>query len=253
MNSLTEGKRAAAYFVVDEYIQAGQVVGIGSGTTIVYAVDRIAQRVKSEKLDLICIPTSFQSRQLILENNLVLGDLERYPAIDVGIDGADEVDEHLNLIKGGGGCLTQEKIIASCCREFIIIGDNSKASTWLGQHYHRGVSLEVIPLAYIPVMNKVQTMFGGSVVLRMAKNKAGPVITDNGNFLIDWKFDAAKNFNWSEVHTNLKLIPGVVETGLFINLATRAYFGSETGHIVSRFPRNQTVNEGETPNQAAQK
>jgi ribose 5-phosphate isomerase A len=244
MAGVEEGKRAAAYLAVDELIENGQIVGIGSGSTIIYAVDRIAERVKSEKLNLICIPTSFQAKQLIMKHNLVLGDLDRHPEVDVGIDGADEVDADMNLIKGGGGCLTQEKIVASCCRRFVVIADHTKNSTRLGQRYHRGIAIEVIPLAYVPVLTRIKKMFGGTIELRMAKSKAGPVVTDNSNFLLDWKFDASFDYNWSDVNVKIKMIPGVVETGLFINMACSAYFGSELGDVIVRHSRQLQVING---------
>lgn len=98
---LESAKKIAAYRAVDDYIKNNYVVGVGSGSTVVYAVDRLAERVKNENLNLICIPTSFQARQLIIKNKLVLGELETHPEIDVCIDGADEVDCSRNLIKGG--------------------------------------------------------------------------------------------------------------------------------------------------------
>jgi ribose 5-phosphate isomerase A len=157
--------------------------------------------------------------------------LERHPEIDVGIDGADEVDKDLSLIKGGGGCLTQEKIVASCCKRFAVIADYTKDSVFLGEKYDRGIPIEVIPLAYVPVINKIKQMFGGAVELRMAKGKAGPVVTDNSNFIIDWKFEPSPKLNWAEVNTKLLTIPGIVETGLFINMAYRVYFGMLDGSI----------------------
>lgn len=105
--SLEAAKKLAAYKAVDEHIKDNLVVGIGSGSTIVYAVTRLAERVKAENLNLTCIPTSFQAKQLIVQNQLKLGELESNPVLDVAIDGADECDESLNCIKGGGGCLLQ--------------------------------------------------------------------------------------------------------------------------------------------------
>lgn len=105
--SLDEAKKLAAYRAVDEHVRNGMVLGVGSGSTIVFAIDRLKERVASEKLNVICIPTSFQSRQLIIQNGLSLGELEINPVIDCVIDGADEVDSNMNLIKGGGGCLLQ--------------------------------------------------------------------------------------------------------------------------------------------------
>ncbi|XP_021573054.1 ribose-5-phosphate isomerase [Carlito syrichta] len=209
-----------------------QVLGIGSGSTIVHAVQRIAERVKQENLNLVCIPTSFQARQLILQHGLTLSDLDRHPEIDLAIDGADEVDADLNLIKGGGGCLTQEKIVAGFARRFIVIADFRKDSKNLGDQWHKGIPIEVIPMGYVPVSRAVSRKFGGVVELRMAVSKAGPVVTDNGNFILDWKFDRVHK--WSEVNTAIKMIPGVVDTGLFINMAERVYFGMQDGSVNMR-------------------
>lgn len=105
--SLEGAKRLAAFKAVDECVKNNTVIGVGSGSTIVYAVQRLAERVHAEKLNVICVPTSFQARQLIVKNKLVLGELEINPVLDVAIDGADEVDGDMTLIKGGGGCLLQ--------------------------------------------------------------------------------------------------------------------------------------------------
>lgn len=230
------GKIAAANRAVDENIKHGQVVGIGSGSTIVFAVHRIAERNKKENLDLICIPTSFQARQLIQDNGLTLGSLEISPEIDVAIDGADEVDDDINLIKGGGGCLMQEKIIASCARNFYVIADTRKNSRVLGTTWKKGVPIEVLPMAYKPVQLKINQILGGNAVLRMASKKAGPVITDNGNFLIDWEFEGVQD--WSAVERVLQNVPGVVETGLFLNMADAAYFGAPDGEVLVRTRKN---------------
>ncbi|RXM29637.1 Ribose-5-phosphate isomerase [Acipenser ruthenus] len=170
-----------------------------------------------------------QARQLILEHGLTLSDLDRHPELDVAIDGADEVDSELNLIKGGGGCLTQEKIVAGCAKRFIVIADYRKDSKALGEQWKKGVPIEVIPMAYVPVTRTIARRFGGVVVLRMAVSKAGPVVTDNGNFILDWKFDQVHD--WKSVNTAIKMIPGVVETGLFVEMAERVYFGMEDGTV----------------------
>ncbi|XP_034990568.2 ribose-5-phosphate isomerase isoform X1 [Zootoca vivipara] len=209
-----------------------QVLGIGSGSTIVHAVQKLAERVKQENLNIVCIPSSFQARQLILQNGLTLSDLDRHPELNVAIDGADEVDLDLNLIKGGGGCLTQEKIVAGYAKSFIVIADYRKKSERLGEQWKKGIPIEVIPMAYVPISRALAKRFGGVAELRMAVNKAGPVVTDNGNFLLDWKFDNVHN--WREANVAIKMIPGVVETGLFIDMAERVYFGMEDGSVSVR-------------------
>ncbi|XP_071793472.1 ribose-5-phosphate isomerase-like isoform X2 [Asterias amurensis] len=228
---LTEmAKKSAAYAAVDEHVKDNSCIGVGSGSTIVYAVERLAQRVHGEKLTVKCVPTSFQAHQLIVNNNLILSDLERTPELDVAIDGADEVDSDLNLIKGGGGCLTQEKIVASNAKYFVVIADYRKKSSQLGEHWDRGIPIEVIPLAYKPIMIALATRFGGEAILRMAKSKAGPVVTDNGNFILDWKFKSVPE-SWEKVNQQIKMIPGVVETGLFIKMTRQVYFGMEDGSV----------------------
>ncbi|XP_075166167.1 ribose-5-phosphate isomerase [Haematobia irritans] len=236
--SLNEAKKIAAYRAVDEWVKNKTAVGIGSGSTVVFAVDRLAQRVKEEGLEVVCVPTSFQARQLIVENDLVLGDLDRYPQLDVAIDGADEVDKDMVLIKGGGGCLLQEKIVASCAEKLIIIADYTKNSQKLGEQYKKGVPIEVVPLAYIPIRKKIQKLFGGELKLRMAVAKAGPCVTDNGNFILDWHFPQEENFNWTNVNRDLLMIPGVVETGLFVNMAQKAYFGMADGSVKTQDKQN---------------
>ena len=231
-DAIQMSKKAAAIMAVDEHVRNKQVVGIGSGSTIVYAVQRIADRVKSEKLDIVCVPTSFQAKQLILDNGLVLGSLETHPQIDVAIDGADEVDADLNCIKGGGGCQTQEKIVASCARDFFIVADSGKESCALGSVWKKGIPIEVIPMSYKPIQLKIEKDLGGKAELRLAKMKCGPVITDNGNFILDWQFKSAGN--WQDINSELINIPGVIETGLFIKMAKMAYFGNSDGKVTVR-------------------
>jgi len=231
MSSVEAAKEQAARAAVDDYVSDGQVVGIGSGSTITYAVVRLAERVKEEGIKVVCVPTSFQARQLIVENGLVLGDLERYPELDVAIDGADEVDEDLNCIKGGGGCQTQEKIVASCAKIFVVIADFRKKSSVLGEQWKKGVPIEVVPMAYRPVMLKLEAL-GAEPTLRMAKSKAGPCVTDNGNFVIDADFGNIEEPQLIE--DKLNATPGIVCTGLFVNMAVKAYFGEEDGSVSTR-------------------
>lgn len=230
MNPIQVAKKLAAHKAVDVYVRNNFIVGIGSGSTIVYAVERLAEK---EGLNVTCVPTSFQARQLIIEHNLKLGDLETHPKLNVCIDGADEVDNCLNLIKGGGGCLLQEKIVASCANELVIIADYTKDSVHLGDSYKKGIPIEVVPIAYVPVKNKIENKFGGKLVLRMAVAKAGPVVTDNGNFILDWQ-EYQQTDNWEKINNDIINIPGVVETGLFIKLAKKVYFGQMDGTVKER-------------------
>ncbi|CAH1981295.1 unnamed protein product [Acanthoscelides obtectus] len=227
---LNNAKKAAARAAVDEHVKTDYVVGVGSGSTVVFAVERLAERVRNENLKIRCIPTSFQARQLIINHKLILTDLDVDPVVDVCIDGADEVDSKMTLIKGGGGCLLQEKIVASNSKELIIIADYTKDSVKLGDQYKKGIPIEVVPIAYVPITNKIKQRYGGNIELRMAVKKAGPVVTDNGNFVLDWtNFD--QDSDWEKINLDLLMIPGLVETGLFIKMAAKAYFGLKDGTI----------------------
>ena len=235
--SVEAGKKAAACTAVDDWVRDGMFIGVGSGSTIVFAVRHIAEKVKVDGFHLKCVPTSFQAKQLITENGLTLSDLETKPGLDLAIDGADEVDASLTLIKGGGACLTQEKIIASCAKKFIVIADYRKDSEFLGQRWTKGVPLEVIPMAYNPVKVRIEREYGGRAVLRMAQHKAGPVVTDNGNFILDWDFDRQRAWDWKEVNHKVKMIPGVVETGLFVGMTDKVYFGMADGSVKTKGPQ----------------
>ena len=228
---IEKGKESAAIKAVDENVKKGMVLGIGSGSTVVYAVKRIAELNNENNLDLKCIPTSFQAYNLIIDNGLNLVSIDMYPIIDLDIDGADEIDKNLNAIKGGGGCLVQEKIIASISKNFILIADYRKDSKFFGENWKKGIPIEIIPLARVPLMKKFQEL-GGKPILRMAKAKAGPLVTDNGNFIIDVDFGIVKKP--SEINKKILMIPGVVDTGLFIGMASKAYFGQKDGSVTTR-------------------
>ncbi|XP_054712343.1 LOW QUALITY PROTEIN: ribose-5-phosphate isomerase-like [Uloborus diversus] len=224
-------KKSAACKAIDDHIKNDCKVGIGSGSTIVYAVEHLALNVKNNNLKVLCVPTSLQAKQLIREHKLILSDLEECPELDFAFDGADEVDANLTLIKGGGGCLTQEKIVASCTKNLIILADHRKDSKSLGENWKQGIPIEVIPMAYAPIKKRLEEM-GGSAVLRMAKAKAGPVVTDNGNFLLDWKFNFPSTYDWKCIDEKITCFPGVVDTGLFVDMASKVYFGHPDGTVL---------------------
>lgn len=223
------GKAAAAKAAIQNHVKDGMKVGIGSGSTVVYLAQYLGEAVQ-KGLDILCVPSSFQAAQLISEYKLPATDLQNTPVLDLAIDGADEVDKHLTLIKGGGGCMLQEKILASCAKQFVVIADSSKNSVVLGEKWKKGVPIEVVPLAYRPVKLKIESLFGGIAELRPAISKAGPCVTDNGNFILDWKFKENVS-DWDEVNRKISLIPGVVETGLFVHMADKVYFGMPDGTV----------------------
>lgn len=128
----------------------------------------------------------------------------------------------------------QEKIVASCAKKMVVIADYTKNSAYLGEQYKKGIPIEVIPLAYMPIKQKIEKEFGGTTKLRMAVAKAGPCVTDNGNFILDWHFNVDKSTDWDKLNLKVVSIPGVVETGLFVNMAERAYFGLNDGSVCER-------------------
>src|SRR5262249_17832400 len=147
----------------------------------------LKERLSRERLHhLVCVPSSFQARGLIIEHELPLSDLERSPRVDVTVDGADEVDNERNLIKGGGGCHLQEKILAFNSSRLFIIVDERKRSAHLGDQWKKGIPLEVLPMACKVVQRYLREHLPAcQMSLRMATEKLGPIITDNGNFILD--------------------------------------------------------------------
>jgi len=232
---IEESKKLAAYAAVDFHVQPHhKFIGIGSGSTVPYVVDRIVAQGKAND-DRIFLPTGFQSKELIVKAGLTLGDIDQYTKLDVTIDGADEVDTHLNAIKGGGACQLREKVLAEAADTWIIVADYRKKSEILGTSWHQGVPIEVTPFAYARALLILREKLGSpNATLRMAKAKAGPVVTDNGNFCIDAPFSEADYKNPTELLTKLKLITGVVEVGLFCGMAKAAYFGNEDGSVTLR-------------------
>eukprot|EP00055_Hartaetosiga_balthica_P010012 m.41289 g.41289 ORF g.41289 m.41289 type:complete len:256 (+) comp6992_c0_seq1:89-856(+) len=225
-------KLRCAYAAVDANIKDGLVLGIGSGSTIVFAVERIAQRVKDENLKLKCVPTSFQAIQLIRKYGLDLSDLSATPKIDVAIDGADEMSPEMDCIKGGGGCLVQEKIVAYNANKFVVIADGSKEAELLGTKWLKGVPIEVVPMAYVAIIDKLNVMGAKEVNLRMAVSKAGPCVTDNGNFILDAHFGALEgDVSPSILEQKLCMIPGVVDCGLFVGMANEAFIARSDGSV----------------------
>jgi ribose 5-phosphate isomerase A len=192
----------------------GAIVGLGTGSTAALAIAELGKRVREEGLEIIGIPTSYRSAMIARENGIVIRSLDDVSKIDIAIDGADEVDPKKNLIKGGGGAHTREKIVDGWAELFVVVVDDSKLVKHLGEKFP--VPVEVLPFAVHPVMKKLQAM-GGNPELRMGLRKDGPVITDQGNMVIDVRFAEIKDPKVLELKLND--IPGVVDNGLFVGLA----------------------------------
>ncbi|KAG8824254.1 ribose-5-phosphate isomerase rki1 [Serendipita sp. 399] len=221
-NVIEGAKQLAAFSAVDHHILPHhKVIGVGSGSTVPYVVDRIVQQGPEANQG------RFQSKELIVKAGLTLGDVDQFPEIDVTIDGADEVDEDLNCIKGGGACHLREKVLAEAAETWVVVADYRKNSRVLGTTYKQGVPIEVAPFAYAKLLQNVHRLGSEKAVLRMAKAKAGPVVTDNGNFVIDAPFDETSYKNPRSILEHIKLLTGVVEVGLFCGMAKAAYFGNQ--------------------------
>jgi ribose 5-phosphate isomerase A len=219
--SVENEKKNAALEAV-EHVKDNFVVGLGSGTTASYAIEALGDRIKREKLRLLAVPTSYQAFLLAVKCGITITTLEEHTSIDLTIDGADQIDPKLNLIKGMGAALSREKIVASVSKLNITIADRKKKVSRLGENNHP-IPIETLPFAIASVKQKIEKN-GGTSTLREGKGKLGPVITDNGNAIIDAVFGVIENPE--KLEKKLKMIPGVIETGLFIGLANIAYIGN---------------------------
>jgi ribose 5-phosphate isomerase A len=208
-----------------EHVKDGFIVGLGSGSTAAFAIEALGERIKSEGIHIMGIPSSYQAFELAVQHGIPVTTLEEHPVIDVTIDGADQLTPELYLIKGGGAALAREKIVASASKVNVIIADAAKKAPFLGSN-GQFVPVEVIPFALSPVKRKLAEL-GGKVTVREAKGKLGPIITDNGNAVADVVFGEIKNP--AELAVKIKMIPGVAETGIFAGLTDIAYLGTADG------------------------
>jgi ribose 5-phosphate isomerase A len=206
-------KQLAARAAV-QLVEAGNIVGLGSGSTAAYAVRLLAERVR-DGLKIVGVPTSLKTKQLAEQLGIPLTTLEQNPKIDIDIDGADEIDPQLNLIKGGGGAFLREKIIASVSRRFIVIGDSAKQVTRLGKF---PLPVEVIPFAQSLIKIRIEAL-GAQVSLRQYAY-GNPYVTDEGHHILDCTFGEIADPR--DLAQKLHSIPGVVEHGLFIGMAEMA-------------------------------
>jgi ribose 5-phosphate isomerase A len=218
INNRDQEKRAAAEAAV-ELVQSGQIVGLGSGSTATYFVRLLAERVR-QGLKVVGIPTSQATKELAEQLGIPLTTLEAHPEIDIDIDGADEIDPQLNLIKGGGGAFLREKIIASASKRFVVIGDSAKQVKRLGKF---PLPVEVIAFAKSLITPQIQKL-GAKVALR--RHPDGSVyVTDEGHHILDCTFGEIPDP--PALATKLRGIPGVVEHGLFIDMAEMVLVGRD--------------------------
>ena len=200
------------------------VVGLGTGSTAVFAIHALAERVASG-LKIVGIPTSRQSETLARSLGVHLTDLQSVDRVDVTIDGADEIDARtLAVLKGRGGALVREKLVATASECMVIIADSSKTVEFLGSEH--SVPVEVLPFGWhLPA--RVLTQLGGNVTLRTISAGNSPFVSDNGNLILDVSFGPIADPE--QLATSIKAITGVVDHGLFINLADQALIGTDSG------------------------
>ena len=214
-------KKAVAEAAVNE-VSDDMIVGLGSGSTSAMMIKSLAENIKSGKLKNIQgVSTSFQSEVLAFELGIPLIDLVSVSHIDLAIDGADEVNPYHQLIKGGGGCHVREKLVASKADKLLIVVDQTKLVKNLNEVFP--LPIEVIPSAWKQVKDVI-TKMNATCKLRMAEKKAGPVVTDEGNLILDVLFNGGIK-NPKKIELEINNIPGVLENGLFVDLTYKVLVG----------------------------
>jgi len=235
MPDVTELKRALGTEAVDRFVRDGMSIGLGTGSTALWAVRRVGARLREGTLRNIrvvatSIQTDLEARAMDIPV-VTLNDAALRDGLDLTIDGADEVDPRRNLIKGGGGALLLEKITAYASRRFLVIVDDSKLSSRLCER--SPIPLEIVPQAVTPVLAAVKAL-GAEASLRMGVRKAGPVVTDLGNLLLDVTFGTV--FDPAVQEDALNRIPGVLDNGLFCRKRPELLIAHAAGGLEYRGP-----------------
>ena len=217
----TQMKIAVAKAAVDQ-IEDGMVLGLGSGSTAALMIKSLGEKLKEGSLrDIVGVTTSFQGEVLATQLGIPLKAFSAVSQIDLAIDGADEVDPAFQLIKGGGACHVQEKLVASLADRFVVVVDSTKIVKKLNLDFR--LPVEVLPSAWQLVQKRIKSL-GAEASLRMAKKKAGPIVTDQGNLVLDVAFSNGID-DPEALEKQLNNFPGVLENGLFINLTDEVLVG----------------------------
>jgi ribose 5-phosphate isomerase A len=204
-------------------IKPGMIAGIGTGTTAYWLIMSLG-KMAQEGMDIRCVPTSKETARLAEENHIPLTTLNEVDSIDITIDGADEIDPQLQLIKGGGGALLQEKMVAAASKQMIVIADQTKLVKHLGAF---PLPVEVIPFGWKQVQRHIRQLYPIQITLRTKDNE--PLVTDHGHYILDCHFGQITDAR--SLHTILNSIPGVVDNGLFIGMATGTLIGYPDGRV----------------------
>lgn len=217
-----DAKQRAGYKAA-EFVEDGMRVGLGTGTTAQWLVERLGVRVREEGLRVRCVPTSRQTEEQARALGIPLVTLGEVGELDIAIDGADEIGPDLALIKGGGGALLREKLVASAARRFVVIADIRKRVAVLGRF---PLPVEVVQFGWELTARRVSGVVGVEPALRLDGN-GEPFVTDNGNFILDCRCEEIRDPARTE--RELKSLAGVVESGLFVNMADSAVLADEEG------------------------
>ena len=229
MDFQTQMKQAVAKAAVEQ-IKDGMILGLGSGSTAALMIEALALKIKSGEIkDIVGVTTSFQGEVLASQLGIPLTSLSSVSEIDLAIDGADEVDPQFQLIKGGGACHVQEKLVAALAKKFIVVVDSSKLVEKLNLDFK--LPVEVLPSAWTQVKMTLEK-FGATGILRMAQKKAGPIVTDQGNLVLDVTFKNGID-QPALMESQINNIPGVLENGLFINLTDEVLVGKLDNELVA--------------------
>jgi len=223
---MEQAKKAAGQAAA-EWVQDGMLLGLGTGTTVYYFIEKLIERCK-KGLKIQAVASSKETEQLALKGNIPLIDNNTLTFLDLTVDGADKIDAQKRMIKGGGGALVREKIVASMSKEMVVIVDETKLVDQLG---HCSLPVEILPFAYTATIKHI-TCLGYKGSLRK-KNDGSLFITDNGNYIFDLIFNNLLGSPESD-HEKLIHIPGVIDTGFFFHLAGRVIIGHSDGHISLR-------------------
>ncbi|HJJ55346.1 MAG TPA: ribose-5-phosphate isomerase RpiA [Methanocorpusculum sp.] len=213
MGDAAAAKRDAGFRAAD-MVTDGMIIGLGTGSTVFFAMERLGERIKKEGLNIRGVPTSHQTAQRAEEYGIPLTTLSLHPKLDLAIDGADQVSPEKFLVKGRGAALLREKIVADAAEKFIVVIDESKSVPGLSA----AIPLEVLPFAYGSVCRRLREL-GGDPVMRNGVKKDGPVISDNGNYIFDCAFGEIKDPKSLEKAINA--IPGILECGIFSTLTEK--------------------------------
>ena len=231
MENATEQAKAAAGKSAADFVEDGMLVGLGTGSTTAFAIIELGRRIREEGLRITGTPTSFAAERLAREHGVPLATLDELDHLDIALDGADEVTDNLALTKGRGAAHTREKIVAALAARFVVLIDPSKLVERLGTRMP--VPVEVLPMAVAPVCRSLESL-GGTPRLRMGEMKDGPVISDQGFWILDVGFNGIDNPE--QLGAEIKALPGVLDHGLFVGMATDILIG-EAGKEVRHMTR----------------